>query len=59
MLLDHLGWSAYGDALRAAVHASVRAKQKTEDLGGTLGTREAGDWLAEYVTTHAVQARNR
>ncbi len=59
MLLDHLGWHAHGDAMRAAVHAALRAKQTTEDLGGTLGTREAGDWLAEYVTAHPAQVRNR
>jgi 3-isopropylmalate dehydrogenase len=59
MLLDHLGWHTQGAALRAAVHAAVRAKQSTEDLGGTLGTWEAGDWLAEYVTTRAGQGRDR
>jgi 3-isopropylmalate dehydrogenase len=50
MMLDHLGLKARGDVLRKAVRTAVCAKHTTMDLGGTLGTREAGDWLAEYVT---------
>jgi len=50
MMLDHLGLERKGNALRDAVRAAVRGKHTTMDLGGTLGTREAGDWLAEYVT---------
>jgi 3-isopropylmalate dehydrogenase len=50
MMLDHLGLEARGDLLRNAVRTAVRGKHTTMDLGGTLGTREAGDWLAEYVT---------
>ena len=59
MLLDHIGWGAYGDKLREAVRAAVRGRHVTKDLGGNLGTREAGDWLAEYVTTHKVQPGHR
>jgi len=25
----------------------VRQKKTTQDIGGTLGTREAGEWVAE------------
>jgi hypothetical protein len=25
---------------------AVRQKKPTQDIGGTLGTREAGDWVA-------------
>jgi 3-isopropylmalate dehydrogenase len=50
MMLDHLGLEARGNVLRKAVRTAVRAKHTTMDLGGILGTREAGDWLAEYVT---------
>jgi 3-isopropylmalate dehydrogenase len=49
MLCDHLGWSGEAEALRAAVRASIREGKVTQDLGGSLGTREAGDWLANYV----------
>ena len=28
---------------------AVRQKKTTNDIGGTLGTREAGEWVAEKV----------
>jgi 3-isopropylmalate dehydrogenase len=59
MMLDHLGLSPQAEALRAAVTAAVRARKLTEDIGGTLGTREAGDWLAEYVTTSSGEPAGR
>jgi 3-isopropylmalate dehydrogenase len=49
LMLDHLGLATQAEALRNAVRTAVREKHTTTDLGGTLGTREAGDWLAEYV----------
>jgi 3-isopropylmalate dehydrogenase len=55
LMLDHLGMAQPAEALRSAVRAAVRARQTTADIGGSLGTREAGDWLA----AHVVQARER
>jgi len=49
LMLDHLGMPETANKLREAVRAAVRARKTTADLGGTLGTREAGDWLAGYV----------
>jgi 3-isopropylmalate dehydrogenase len=49
MLCDHLGWTAEGDALRGAVRAAVREGKCTADLGGTLGTRAAGEWVAARI----------
>jgi 3-isopropylmalate dehydrogenase len=49
LMLDHLGMPQPADALRKAVRAAVRAKQVTSDIGGRLGTTEAGDWLAAHV----------
>jgi 3-isopropylmalate dehydrogenase len=49
MLCDHLGWAAEGDALRNAVRAAVREGKCTADLGGTMGTRAAGEWVAERI----------
>ena len=49
LLCDHLGWTAEGDVLRDAVRAAVREGKCTADLGGTLGTRAAGDWVAERL----------
>ena len=54
MMLDHLGMRPQAEVMRQAVRAAVGEKRTTMDLGGTLGTREAGDWLAEYVTKHSV-----
>lgn len=49
LMLDHLGLSSQAEAVRKTVRTAVREKHMTIDLGGTLGTREAGDWLAESV----------
>jgi len=49
LMLDDLGMLQPADAMRKAVRAAVRAKQTTPDIGGPLGTREAGDWLAAHV----------
>jgi 3-isopropylmalate dehydrogenase len=50
LMLDHLGLASQAETVRKAVRTAVREKHTTIDLGGTLGTREAGDWLAEYIT---------
>ena len=49
MMLDHLNLAPEAERLRQAVRRAVREKHTTVDLGGKLGTREAGDWLAEQV----------
>ncbi len=49
MLLRHLGFGKEADKIEAAVLKGLRDKQTTEDIGGRLGTREAGEWLAETV----------
>jgi 3-isopropylmalate dehydrogenase len=54
MMLDHTGWGEEAAAIQAAVRAAVREKQATQDLGGSLGTRETGDWVASYITKRGV-----
>jgi 3-isopropylmalate dehydrogenase len=54
MMLDHLGWAEEAAAIRAAVRAAVHQNHTTKDLGGPLGTRESGDWLANYISKHGV-----
>src|SRR5579863_9068868 len=49
MMLDFLGWKAEGDALRSAVRAALQENFVTPDLGGSKGTVEVGDWIAERV----------
>jgi 3-isopropylmalate dehydrogenase len=54
MMLDHIGWPAEAATLRAAVRASVAAHKTTRDIGGSLGTREAGEWLADWVAKQGI-----
>ena len=49
MMLTHLGMSAEAARIEVAVLEAVRRKKMTSDIGGTLGTREVGEWVAENV----------
>ena len=49
MMLRHLGLAAGAEKIEAAVLEAVRQKQTTQDIGGSLGTRAAGEWVAERV----------
>ena len=46
MMLSHLGLSDEAQRMEDSVHAAIRERKTTADLGGSLGTHEAGDWLA-------------
>jgi 3-isopropylmalate dehydrogenase len=52
MMLGHLGFTRESDRIEAAVLEGVRQGKTTQDIGGTLGTREVGDWVAERVGQH-------
>jgi 3-isopropylmalate dehydrogenase len=45
MMLDHLGFSDASVKIEAAVLEAVREKKTTSDIGGTMGTKEVGDWI--------------
>jgi 3-isopropylmalate dehydrogenase len=49
MMLAHLGLDSEAARMEAAVLEAVRRKKLTRDVGGTLGTREAGKWVTELV----------
>jgi 3-isopropylmalate dehydrogenase len=49
MMLAHLGIQSDAGKIEAAVLQAVRQGQTTSDIGGILGTREAGKWVAEKV----------
>ena len=51
MMLDHLGFVPESKRINEAVLAAVRQKRITQDIGGSLGTRECGQWIAEKVTS--------
>jgi 3-isopropylmalate dehydrogenase len=49
MMLAHLGMAGEAQKIEAAVLEAVRQKKATADIGGTLGTREAGEWVTQRV----------
>jgi 3-isopropylmalate dehydrogenase len=49
MMLAHLGLAEEAEKIEAAVLEAVREKKTTQDVGGTLGTREAGEYVANLV----------
>jgi len=49
MMLRHLGMETNATKIENAVLAALQAKKTTQDVGGTLGTQEAGQWIAERV----------
>jgi 3-isopropylmalate dehydrogenase len=50
MMLAHLGLTREAEKIEVAVLEAVRQKKTTQDIGGTLGTREAGEWLANFIS---------
>jgi len=49
MMLAHLGLTQPAQRIDAAVLEAVREKKTTQDIGGILGTREVGEWIAAHV----------
>jgi len=49
MMLRHLEFPKEADRIEAAVLEAVRQKKTTQDIGGKLGTYEAGEWVAEQI----------
>ena len=49
MMLDYLGLPEPAKRINAAVRAALKEGKTTPDLGGSLGTPECGDWLANFV----------
>jgi len=49
MMLDYLGHPAAAAAVQQAVRRAVEENQVTADIGGKLGTRECGDFIAAQL----------
>jgi len=49
MMLAHLGLDSYAEKIDAAVLEAVRQKKITSDVGGSLGTKESAEWIANQV----------
>jgi 3-isopropylmalate dehydrogenase len=50
MMLAHLGLTKESEQIEATVLEAVQQKKTTQDIGGSLGTREAGEWVASRVS---------
>ena len=51
MMLRHLGMAKEADKIEAAVIEAVRQKKTTVDIGGQLGTKEAGEWVTNALSS--------
>ena len=51
MMLRHLGSANEADKIETAVLEAVRQGKSTGDIGGSLGTREAGEWISHTVSS--------
>ena len=49
MMLSHVGLGSEAARMELAVLEAVQHKKLTRDVGGPLGTREAGEWVADFV----------
>jgi 3-isopropylmalate dehydrogenase len=49
MLLDHVGLKREARKIDTAILEAVRQRKLTSDVGGSLGTREVGGWIAERI----------
>jgi 3-isopropylmalate dehydrogenase len=49
LMLETLGLEAEARAIDAAVERAVRSGNVTKDIGGTLGTKETGDYIAKEI----------
>ena len=49
MMLEHLGLSREAARIEESVLEAVRQKKTTTDIGGTLGTKEAAEWVLGAV----------
>ncbi|MGA7751619.1 MAG: 3-isopropylmalate dehydrogenase [Candidatus Sulfotelmatobacter sp.] len=51
MMLRHLAFAKEADKIEAAVLKAVRERKTTQDIGGSLGTREAGQWITSSLSS--------
>jgi 3-isopropylmalate dehydrogenase len=49
LMLETVGWTDEAGRIEAAVAAAVTAGETTKDIGGSLGTSQAGDWIAGNI----------
>jgi isocitrate/isopropylmalate dehydrogenase len=52
LMLETLGLKDEAAAIDAGVLKAVKENQVTQDIGGKLGTGEAGDFIAAAIAAH-------
>jgi len=52
LMLETLGWTDEATMIETAVEAAVRGGHTTADIGGPLGTREVGGWIARRIANN-------
>ncbi len=52
MMLRHLGYEKQADRVLRAVQVAIDRNQLTRELGGNLGTRECGDFIAGVIASN-------
>ena len=58
LMLECLGLAEEARAIETAVRCAVVERCGTPDVGGTLGTRETGDWIAREVRSQKLEVRS-
>ena len=58
LMLDYLGWRHEAAAIDAAVQDAITHNQGTQEIGGALGTRETGDYIAARIRTAETARRD-
>jgi len=48
--VETFGATVQAEKIEVAVLEAVRKKKTTPDIGGSLGTSEAGEWIADFVS---------
>jgi 3-isopropylmalate dehydrogenase len=49
MMCESIGWPGESQRIEEAVRAAIREGKTSADLGGSLSTRELGDWLTNKL----------
>ncbi len=49
MMFEYFGWTDDARRIDGAVRAALREGKTAAELGGSLGTREVGEWVANHV----------
>jgi 3-isopropylmalate dehydrogenase len=49
MMFEYLGWNAEAEKIDRAVRVALQEGKTAAELGGTMGTVEIGDWVANHV----------